>query len=73
MRELLAIIKQGLFYWLVSSLAACAILGVGWGLSALVNFFAAIIPDWISLSVPSLIVLFVILSLGGGQKNESGN
>lgn len=70
MRELLVVIRYGLMYLLGGILAAAAFVGVLYLLSASAEWAASVIPDWLALSGPSLIVLAALFLVCGGRRHE---
>lgn len=70
MRELLAIIVYGLIYFFQMVLAMVVFLGVLFLCSAAVELFASIIPDWLALSMPCLLILAVMFGICGGRVHE---
>ena len=70
MRELLAIIGHGLIYFFQSVLASATIIGVLYLINTLVELVASIIPDWLSLSMPCLLILAVMFGICGGRVHE---
>ena len=67
MRELLVIIGYGLLYLFLIVLTAAGFLGVLYLIGALGEFLAAIIPSWLALSGPSLIILITLCGVCGGR------
>lgn len=70
MRELLAIIGHGLIYFFQLVLTYATIIGVLYLVNALVELIAPIIPDWLSLSMPCLLILAVMFGICGGRAHE---
>lgn len=70
MRELLVIIGHGLIYFFQLAVASATIIGVLYLVSALVELVAPIIPDWLSLSMPCLLILAVMFGICGGRVHE---
>ena len=70
MRELIAIIEHGLIYLFQSVLASATIIGVLYLVNALVELIAPIIPDWLSLTMPCLLILAVMFGICGGRVRE---
>ena len=70
MRELLAIIGHGLIYFSQLVLASATIIGVLYLINTSVELVAPIIPDWLSLSMPCLLILAVMFGICGGRVHE---
>lgn len=67
MRELRVITGYGLLYLFLIVLMAAGFLGVLYLIGALGEFLAAIIPSWLALSGPSLIILITLCGVCGGR------
>lgn len=70
MCELIAIIGHGLIYFFQLVLASATIIGVLYLVNALVELIAPIIPDWLSLTMPCLLILAVMFGICGGRVRE---
>ena len=70
MHELLAIIGHGLIYFFQLVLASATIIGVLYLINTSVELVAPIIPDWLSLSMPCLLILAVMFGICGGRAHE---
>lgn len=73
MRELLVIIGYGLIYFFQIILVMVIFLGGLYLLRAFVELLASIIPGWLALSMPSLLILACLFSICGGNAREGNN
>lgn len=73
MRELLAIIGHGLIYFFQILLVVVIFFGGLYLLGAFVELLASIIPNWLALSMPSLLILACLFSICGGNAREGNN